>query len=1020
MLKNLSIKYKIAFIALVGFIGFVVFQTASYRLSLQIQGSLQSILKSDFAILKFANDIQLDFSELDKIYQASLAESDMDTLLEADAKAAAMNLRFELLRTNFSVDDPYFNELHEAFQRYVEQTSRHTAAVLTNTLGYEKTLSGYAEVTMLRERYQKAQSRFLNEHYGNFERRLIAIENQVDFVVWFGIALGAILSLLLIAFSAIIIRNLLLALNNAVLVADQVAGGNLEQEIVAEGRDETGQLMKSLVLMRDALKQQNEENQQRERIQDFLAGLNEIMRGDKGVSDLADAILQYLATRLQAQIGMFYHFDHGSLVLLSHYAFTPDEHSRKTFALGEGTVGRVAREQLPQVISEVPDHYVAIESGTGRALPRSILLFPVVFEGVLKGVFEIAAFRRFSDDDIYLMQRCNDAIAVAINSAQSRLKLADMLRQTQEQARELNRQRQELALFNQQLEDKNVYLDQQKTELEASERELIEKSRALEQSGKYKSQFLSTMSHELRTPLNSILILSDALMHNREGHLSGRDVEHARIIHSAGSDLLALINDILDLSKVEEGKMEVVIDEIQLPHLVSELEQQFNYVAREKGLEFQVAIDEGVAPFLYTDSHRLKQILRNFISNALKFTEQGGVYVSISAPDPADLPEGSALSVKNSIRFSVRDTGMGIDKGKQDLVFEAFHQVDGTTSRKYGGTGLGLSISRELAKLLGGYVYLHSEGEGKGSTFSLVLPCGSVAQKSLLPSLQDSAFLREGIRAPSAYRLLVVEDNPVFHRVLLSVFAASHIPVSIAESGKEALERLAAEDFGCLVVDLSLPDCSGLELLRAARSSPRNRDAYIFVYTAEDLSITRKREIEVYADRIITKTPQSILELSREVKRVLDRAEEFSSQPENSLATVESGALRGYRILLVDDDPRNRYSIASVLESVGVHVEMAASGEAGLERLALAQDIDLVLLDIMMPEMDGYEVLRTMRADSRLRRLPVIALTAKAMVGDREDCLKAGATDYLSKPVEPRLLLASILRHLGPVGTLHA
>ena len=1016
MLKRLSIKYKIGFIALIGLIGFVIFQTVSYRLSVNVRDQLQNILTEDFVVLKFANQAQVSFTNLDKTYQASLAEADTDLLNEADARAMQMKLRFEVIHDNYIARDALFRELFKAFEAYVEQTSSHTAAVLVNSLSYEDTLAGYAQVSLLRERYQKLQRQFLENRYRLFEEQLIAIEEEEEALVRFGLLLGIGLSLILLLFSVLIIRHLIKALGNAVNVAEQVANGNLDQPIEIVSEDETGKLMRSLLAMRDALKKQNEDKKAREKVQNFLAGLNETMRGDRSIEELAAAILEYLAGELYAQHGAFYLLAGSKLTMVAGYALSFDTKNPVTFRLGESMVGQTAQDKQARIIADVPADYIRMSSGIGHALPRSIMLMPIEFEGRVLAVLEIAAFHRFAQEDLGLLKLCNHAVAVAVKSARARFEVADMLKKTQEQAYELQHQRQELALFNSQLEEKTHDLDRQKNqvleknrELEKSRRELIEKSEALELSGKYKSQFLSTMSHELRTPLNSILILSQALMENRKGNLDDRDVQHARVIHTAGDDLLALINDILDLSKVEEGKMEVVIDEIDVNALASALRQQFEMLAREKQLAYQVQIADDVPAVFYSDKQRLKQILKNFISNAIKFTEHGGVYVDISRPDDKTL-QSVGRAGQDCLLLTVRDTGVGIDASKQELVFEAFKQADGTTSRKYGGTGLGLTISRELARLLDGSILLHSKGSGMGSEFSLLLPVGD--ESMLEAGSGGSASLAEqqepvADAIPVEGNILVVEDNPVFQEVLRSVFAARQLPVQIVGNGRMALDAARKTGFDCLLVDLNLPDFDGIELLKQLRQTPGHQQVPTIVFTAEDLSGQRRSQVMQYADQVSTKSPQAVIEICRTVYQLLQQ-----KQAQRQRSSYQQGMLGGRHVLLVDDDDRNLYSVNSVLEGEGLKVSAVKSGNEALALLQQDDSVELMLLDIMMPEMDGYEVLRFIRSNRRLAELPVIALTAKAMVGDREQCLEHGATDYLAKPVETSILLDCIARYI--------
>lgn len=1010
MLKRLSIRYKIGFIALIGFLGFAIYQTATYRLSVDVRDQLQTILTEDFSVLKFANEVQVQFSELDKGYQSSLTEADPELLRDTDAKAMQIRMNFELLKNKYGIDDPLFTELFRAFDSYAVLTSAHTAAVLANTLTYERTLDGYAQVNLLRERYNDIHQTFLDERYKSFETQLIAIEQAEEALVNFGLLLGLFLSAVLVLLSFAISRRITRAFSNAVNVAEQIASGNLDHPIHNDSEDETGLLLQSLHAMRDVLKSQNEENYNRAKTQNFLGGLNEIMRGDKSLGDLSSAVLAYLAKQLYAQHGALYIFEGSHLQLTAEYARPANGESPKRFALGETMLGQTAVDREARIITDIPENYMTIGSGTGKAAPRSIMLVPVVFEDKLKAVIEIAAFQRFAEDDLELVERCNDAIAIAINSAQVRFAVADMLERTQEQTQELQRQRQELALFNQRLEEKTEDLDRQRNqvlqknqELEESRRELIEKSEALELSGRYKSQFLSTISHELRTPLNSILILSEALMENRKDNLLERDVQHARVIHTAGGELLALINDILDLSKVEEGKMELVIDKIEVASLASSLVQQFEYQARERGLQYQVNIADDAPAVFYSDKQRLQQIIRNFVSNALKFTEHGGVYIDIGRPEKI---YSSTLDADNSILITVRDTGVGIEPSKQNLVFEAFKQADGTTSRKFGGTGLGLTISRELAKLLGGKITLYSAGSGKGAEFSLLLPLGDASMvkqegtqfMSKPLALSDSAHQLSGKE-----KVLIIEDNPVFQEVLRSVFANGKIDVSIAAEGYDALEMLTETPYDCLIADLNLPDIDGVELLGKIRQLPTYSDTPIIVFTAEDVNSERKQQVMQFANYIANKTPQSVIEVCKMVQQILQQQQQLIYKP---------GMLAGTTLLLVDDDPRNLYSMCSILDNEGIYVITAKSGAEALSILEEESSIQLVLLDIMMPEMDGYEVLQRLREQEKYKNLPVVAITAKAMAGDRERCLQEGANAYLAKPVKPKVLLDTIVSYI--------
>ena len=1151
MLQHLSIRYKIGVIALIGVLGFAIFQIANYRLSINIRDHLESIVSEDFALLKFANDMQVEFSDLDKLYQASLAEADMDTLIEADDKSMQMKLQFEYVKDSFSLNDPLFNELQSLFFDYSGTTSRHTLLVLENKLDYEHTLEGYTKIGLLRERYVKVQTQLLDERYRAFKKQLIIIEQDEAYIVQFGLILGVLLTLILLLFSYLIIRSLVLAFDNAVTVAEQIASGNLEQKIDVVAQDETGKLMHSLHVMRDVLKRQSEEGAQREYIQRFLSGLNETMRGDQSVEKLTAAILEYLSHHFQAQLGsLFLLSNENMLYRVAVYAYPEDEQLQQSFKLGEAVIGQAALDKRAQILNDIPDDYVQINTSVGQASPRSILLVPVLFENRLEGLIELAAFKSFSEDDLLLLRSCNESIAIAIHSAQSRVKMASLLELEQKQASELESQSKKLSNSNIKLAERSQELDKQNAQLEQSRSALLEKSQALEISGRYKSQFLSTMSHELRTPLNSILILSDALKSNIENSLTAKQVQHAEVINTAGADLLLLINDILDLSKVEEGKMDMLIDQVDVRHFADNISKLFEYQVCDKSLEFKVGVANNIPEHFYTDEHRLTQIVKNFVSNAIKFTAKGRISINITRPAKNAVLQRDGLTSDNTVMISVADTGLGIAKDKQALVFEAFKQADGSTSRKFGGTGLGLTISTELARLLGGEITLHSDGEGAGSEFSLILPIGSpssintvrndfkaddfsneddvysisdsavltdvllissdkILQKNIHTCLECSAqthslsfsdrdqvgdiqhlnldmhsklllldsdafsdddwqwvddylqavqgkygvavifadlILQEKVEMLGAIfidrsllfnneestfevllsvfsltqvdqkKALVVEDNPVFNEVIRVLFEKNSVPVMIAKTGAQALNLLRNPDFSSLIVDLNLPDYSDVGLLSRIRKMPVYRDVNLTVFTAEDLDLARSEKVQKYANQIVVKSPQAIADLCLHAKNIIHQQSLekmlFTPHAQWHEHEYEKGMLDGVHVLLVDDDERNLYSISQALDAQGMNICSVDSGAKALQEIEDNGDLQIVLLDIMMPDMDGYQVLNILRASHKLPQLPVIALTAKAMLGDKELCLSAGASAYLSKPIDMAALLNCIASHV--------
>lgn len=912
-----------------------------------------------------------------------------------------------------------------------------------------------------------------------------------------------------------------------------------------------------------------------------------------------------------------YDEDGRRLRLASSYAFTRRKSVSNEYALGESLVGQAGLEQKQIMLTNVPEGYLAVSSGLGETAPRSIIVTPIVHDKELKAVIEIASLREMGDDEMLLLESAVDAIAVSLGTAQSRVRLASFVQELQDKTDELERQKtalhrvnddlerqamelsasearlqaqqeelratneeleaqaqalraseeslqaqqEELRVTNEELEEQARLLAEQKQEmarqneqLEQAKQILEDKNNALEESSRYKSEFLSTMSHELRTPLNSILILSNALAENKKGTLDDKQVEHARVIHSAGSDLLSLINDILDLAKVESGKMSVVIDEINLKELAQHMVRSFRHVAENRGLTFDVdVIDPLPADSIYTDRQRLEQVLRNMFSNAFKFTHKGGVTLTIRRPDPEKLA-GTSLRIdpETMVAFEVRDTGIGIPKDKQSVIFEAFQQADGTTSRKYGGTGLGLTISRELAHLLGGEIQLLS-AENQGSTFIIYLPLGDssqvehdaeqdafearlaaiaqqyekpeavaaegaaagedafvVKEKTVLIVEDDTDFAKvlgqlaedyglesvvcedgesgleyarkyrpsaiildvglpgmsgwdvmeklkedprtrgipvhflsgddqrgkalkmgaidfltkpvnkdqivnafhkiEGAISKNVRKLLVVEDNEHAHAGLRELFDQKGVEINLVSTGEDALNALRNDVYDCMILDLTLPDINGLQLLETVHGDDSFSATPVIVYTGKDLSREEEQQLRKYADRIILKTERSAERLLNEASLFLHWLE--SNMPAASKARKvdkvdhREDIFAGKKVLVVDDDMRNIYALSATLEEMGFEITIANNGLEAVEAMDANPDFDLVLMDIMMPEMDGYEAMRRIRAQERFKEVPMIALTAKAMKDDRAKCIEAGANDYCSKPVDMEKLTA--------------
>ncbi|TCZ59693.1 response regulator [Roseicella aquatilis] len=875
------------------------------------------------------------------------------------------------------------------------------------------------------------------------------------------------------------------------------------------------------------------------------------MAGEQDIAGLADGILRELAGRLGAQVGILFVRNGDGLRRRAMLAVPHGTTMPEVVREGEGLLGQAVRERRAALLPGLPEGYLRFGSVLGAAPPRTLLVAPILVDGVVIGALELG-FAEAADGEraLALLDRVSDAVGTALRSAEFRSRLRELLEETQRQAEELQKQGDELRSANEELEEQSQALQASQARLEQQQRELEEanvalrsQARALEQASRYKSEFLANMSHELRTPLNSSLIMARLLADNREGNLTAEQVRFAQTIEASGNDLLALINDILDLSKIEAGHAEIRPERVELAGLLARLHRTFDPIAAGKGLAFRSTVAAGTPPAIETDPQRLEQILRNFVSNALKFTEAGEVAIEADA-----LPDGR-------IALSVRDTGIGIAPEHQEAIFEAFRQADGTTSRKYGGTGLGLSISRELARLLGGRIELAS-APGRGSTFTLLLPVvpdpaalPRPAAQATAPAAPAAGRPQRAAPPPPALAddrdvprdgrrlILIVEDDPEFARLLadlardqgfqclvtatadeavalarthlphavlldirlpdhtgLSVLdrlkrntRTRHIPVHIvsahdyvepalaqgavgyvlkparreelgaalerigrrldqrlrrvlvveddpvqldavqrllaadgvetvgAGTGAECLRLLAAETFDCMVLDLSLPDMSGFDLLDRLGADDSRSFPPVIVYTGRALTAEEELRLRRTSRSIIVKGARSPDRLLDEVTLFLHQVvSELPGEQQRALARALSrdAAIEGRRILVVEDDVRNVFALTSILEPHGAEIVIARNGREAIEALergeAAGRRPDLVLMDVMMPEMDGLAATRAIRAREAWRGLPILMLTAKAMPDDQERCLAAGANDYMAKPLDVEKLLSLI------------
>ncbi|MGE5288705.1 MAG: HAMP domain-containing protein [Micromonosporaceae bacterium] len=758
-------------------------------------------------------------------------------------------------------------------------------------------------------------------------------------------------------------------------VASAVAEGDLTQSIQVDARGEVAELKDNINLMVANLRETTSANQKQDWLKTNLARIAGLMQGHRDLLDLAKLIMSELTSLTSAQFGAFFlaeyppgldgHRDQPILKRIAAHGFT--KKGAAEFAFGEGLVGQAAVEGKPILITKVPKGYITVGSGLGEASPASIVILPILFEDQVLGVLELASLGTFSEAHMAFFDQFVGTIGVTINTIMANSRTEALLarsqrltQELQERSDELQRQQAELRRSNAELEEKaallakqNRAIEVQNFQIEQARQALEERAQQLSLSSKYKSEFLANMSHELRTPLNSLLVLAKLLSENQDGNLTSKQVEFARTIHEAGSDLLQLINDILDLSKVEAGKMDVHPQVLATATLVEYVEAAFRPVAVDKGLGFRVEVMSGVPEQLYTDEQRLQQILRNLLSNAVKFTSAGDVRLRISRAQDTALA-GTLAQEPDVVAFAVSDTGAGIAEDKLRVIFDAFQQADGTTSRRYGGTGLGLTISRDIARLLGGEIHARSS-LGGGSTFTLLLPVRYAGEA-------------ESPGRPRAAGPGGVADGPAVPRVE-------------QERHKELAETRQAP---------TAPSGTGFASAGPAGASPPWGH-----WPARPNTGKTQTGVTSYRSGGTAR----------------------GGEPALSGGPDPDDALNGARILIIDDDVRNVFALTSVFERCGAHVLYAENGREGIDVLERNEDVGLVLMDVMMPELDGYATTEAIRRMPQFADLPIIALTAKAMKGDREKSIGAGASDYIPKPVDVEHLLLIMRQWLDRVAT---
>ncbi|MEU9918216.1 HAMP domain-containing protein [Streptomyces sp. NPDC051001] len=840
-------------------------------------------------------------------------------------------------------------------------------------------------------------------------------------------------------------------------VTSAVAEGDLTRSITVEASGEVADLKDNINSMVESLRETTRANQEQDWLKTNLARIASLMQGHRELPVVAELIMDELAPLVTAQYGAFYLAEDTErgheLRLVGSYGYPDDPERPLRIPVGRSLVGQAARNQRAITVEELPPGYVTISSGLGHAVPSALVVLPIVVEDQVLGVIELASVTRFTQIHQDFLTQLMPTIAVNLNTIVANARTDELLDESQRLTGELQSRSQELQIQQEELQRSNAELEEKASllasqnrdieaknlEIEQARQELETRAQQLALASKYKSEFLANMSHELRTPLNSLLILAQLLAQNPSRNLTHKQVEYAGIIHSAGSDLLQLINDILDLSKVEAGKMDVAPERVPLRKLLEYVEATFRPMTTQKSLDFAVATAPGTPADLLTDDSRLRQILRNLLSNAVKFTEQGGVELRIEPAADREVPPGVHRGGA-VVAFRVKDTGIGIPQQQLETIFGAFQQADGTTSRKYGGTGLGLSITREIAHLLGGAVTVDST-PGQGSTFTLYLPVARADFEEVLgggrPLEQphDDAVSGTPLALSAAperrrRRLLVVEERL---RGLLTLVAEravadlapdpddprATIDIITAVGAQEAAGTLAAEPCHCVVLELGMPDEEGVQLLEAMQGDPALASVPVLVHTSHRLDLTQEQMLRSRAGGRPLDFLSSLDELREHITLHLSAEEPgevlalvHAEESPRPAQPVLDDSFRGRTVLVVDDDARNLFALSGVLELHGFQVLHADNGRKGIEMLLAHPEISLVLMDVMMPELDGYAATAEIRRMPQYANLPIIAVTAKAMPGDQEKSLASGADDYVTKPVDANDLIDRVRRRL--------
>ncbi|MDQ2643757.1 MAG: response regulator [Myxococcota bacterium] len=1095
--------------------------------------------------LELAPKLERDFEHLRQHFQDAVAAEDRATLAEAEN---TRNHMLGLLSASKNALEPGdAAALRWAVQDYYQAARDVSERLIAGETG-EKLVEDMQRVQTTYTRTQAAIQRAAQLRPHELTQALGSVRNATIRVNAYRAVIGAVGLLFVVALSSWASRGLLRGLASISAGLSRFSTGDFTKPVPVELDDELGRLALDANRMADNLNRLGDERDRLDRTKSAHAGLSAELMGELHLATVAERALTFLARAVNARAGALYlSGEDGTLRLQSSFALPTDQSPGgvASFRQGEGLLGQAARSEDLTVVDQVPPGFFPIQSGLGSAGPKALVIVPLWQEKRSIGVIELALWEPCSDEVRELLRLVRRNLVMALEAARSREKLHELLEESQSLAeqlaireeelrrnnQELTAQQEELRVTNDELVEQRRELEARNSELETTRQRVQQKVEELAKVSAYKSQFLANMSHELRTPLNSMLLLSHFLSENEPGNLNEKQVEQLLTIHDAGQDLLGLINEVLDLAKIESGRQDVHFEEVELEQFVAYARRVFEPLARDKGLALKAELAPELPASVCMDVQRVERILTNLLGNAIKFTERGEVRLKIHSASPALFGEPGGQ--RRWIAFSVTDTGIGIPLEAQERVFAPFEQLEAQTHR-HGGTGLGLAIARESAQLLGGDLRVESS-PGKGSTFTCYLPERPIsvappARSSGLPSpgLDDRATLApselyvlvieddlvlseqlvsiiharklkavvantgaEGLRiarerkpvgivldvrlpdtdgwavmdklrndprtrsipvhfvtaveaaerglrlgavgyltkpvshadlagavrallvAPgeSSSKILIVEDDAAQGESLRELLQREDFEVSHVQSAEEALTAIRAEHYGCMILDLGLPGLDGLGLLEELRKSPLEHMPRVLVHTGRSLSKRETRELEAYAEAVIVKDERSSDRLLDEVRLFVHQVHAPAPAQRRPSERPRPGAdvsLAGMKILVAEDDMRTVYALSALLRGRGASVLVADTGKEALAVLAANPDVDGVLMDIMMPEMDGYEAMRELRRDPRFGSLPVIALTARAMKGERERCLEAGATEYLTKPLDAERLLGAI------------